>query len=163
MNSQKLKRNQFICVSLSYSTLFICRTLYRIVISIILVSNYEVNLIIYKYLTLWHKHPELDYVFRREIEICFLPENRAFVTHFFIDEHVNCNEFVLFVCFFLFYSNEDIVNILISMIGVNSNLFITKEQVKKFFFDYNIDRDKYPDLDKYLEESKPSLPEYIDI
>lgn len=126
-----------------------------------IVSNYEVNKIIHTYLTLWYKHPELDYVHRREIEICFLPEHRAIVSRFFIDEHVNCDEFVIFVCFFLFYSNEDILNVLISMIGVNSFLFITKDQVNDFFLIYGIDKSLYKDLDHTLSLSKSTLPKYI--
>lgn len=47
------------------------------------------------------------------------------------------------------------------MIGVNSNLFISEEQVKLFFETYSLDENNFIDLNYDLNLSKPSLPEYI--
>lgn len=47
------------------------------------------------------------------------------------------------------------------MIGVNSFLFITKDQVNDFFLIYGIDKSLYKDLDHTLSLSKSTLPKYI--
>lgn len=83
------------------------------------------------------------------------------MSNFFLQDRVDCNDFVLFVCFFLFYPIEDILNILISMIRINSKLFITQEQVNQFFETFNLDIYKYDELRYVLDLSKPTLPEYI--
>lgn len=73
----------------------------------------------------------------------------------------SCDDFVLFVCFFLFYHNEYIISILLIIAGVNSNLMITKEKVNQFLDCFNIDKYLLKDLDEYLEIYKITLPEYI--
>lgn len=97
-----------------------------------------------------------NYIDRSDVENHFKLRNRKFVQFFFVDKNVSCNEYILFVCFFLFYRNEDILSLLISISGANSNLFITKEQINKFFEIYEIDEKYFQDLPIYLEESVSS-------
>lgn len=97
------------------------------------------------------------------IESLFKPRNSNFVSKFFTDIEVSCDDFVLFVCFFLFYHNEYIISILLIIAGVNSNLMITKEKVNQFLDCFNIDKYLLKDLDEYLEIYKITLPEYIHI
>lgn len=97
-----------------------------------------------------------NFVDRLDIEKHFNLRNRKFIQLFFLDKNVSCNEYVLFVCFFLFYRNEDILSLLISISGTNSNLFITKEQINKFFEIYEINERYFQDLPIYLEESVSS-------
>lgn len=80
---------------------------------------------------------------KSDLELYFEPENSGFIKYFFIENTVSCNDFVLFVCFFLFHSNDEILSILLSMIGVTSNILITKEQINKFTKVYNFDNSIY--------------------
>lgn len=129
-----------------------------------LVNYYEVNKIIDAYTSLKkiYSHKR-EYVNRMVIESLFKPRNSNFVSKFFTDIEVSCDDFVLFVCFFLFYHNEYIISILLIIAGVNSNLMITKEKVNQFLDCFNIDKYLLKDLDEYLEIYKITLPEYIHI
>lgn len=126
-----------------------------------LVSNYEVNTIIKSYLNIWLKHPKINYIYKSELEACFKPKNRGFVNHFFLSDEINCNDYILFVCFFLFYHKVNIINVLIAMSGVNSNLLITREKINNFLFMYDLNLKDYKDLEYFLSVSVDEISEYI--
>lgn len=126
-----------------------------------LVSNYEVNTIIKSYLNIWLKHPKINYIYKSELEACFKPKNRGFVNHFFLSDEINCNDYILFVCFFLFYHKVDIISVLIAMSGVNSNLLITREKINNFLFMYDLNLKDYKDLEYFLSVSVDEISEYI--
>lgn len=126
-----------------------------------LVSNYEVNTIIKSYLNIWLKHPKINYIYKSELEACFKPKNRGFVNHFFLSDEINCNDYILFVCFFLFYHKVDIISVLIAMSGVNSNLLITREKINNFLFMYDLNLKDYKDLEYFLSVSIDEISEYI--
>lgn len=128
---------------------------------LLIVNNYEVNTIISAYLTLWSRNPEKNSILKVDMESYFQPENRGFIRYFFPENTISCNDFVLFVCFFLFYSTDDILSVLLAMCGVTSNLLITKEQINRFLYYYGYDSVNFSDLFVTLENSSSSFPEYI--
>lgn len=108
-------------------------------------------------MNLWSLDPQYEYVDRKIIESCFELENRGFISRYFRNKQVTCDDYVIFVCFFLFYSNKDILTILLAMIGLKSNLFISKEQVDLFVSTYSLYMNGINDMD-YLYAI---LSEYI--
>lgn len=110
---------------------------------------------------MWSIHQERDYVLKNDLLEHFKKESKGFVNHFFQNNHIECNDYILFVCFFLFYSIPDIVSVLIAMCGVNSNIIITKEKIDVFFhyFDLNISEDK--SLLKVMDNTRRAYTEYI--
>lgn len=123
-------------------------------------NNNEINCIIKLYLNIWSKNRDVNYVNISDIALLFRTKSQGYINHFFVDEKVSCNEFILFVCFYLFYSNEEILTILVAMSGVSSKLYISKEQVDQFFVNYTLEKSKFKELDYILETSKPSLLGY---
>lgn len=119
------------------------------------------NIIVRSYLSFWFKNKNINFVNRISLELNFKLQTRKIITLFFIDEKISVDDYILFVCFFTFFSYEDIVSLMVSMIGISSKLFITKEQLNLFFVKYGLDRNEFGDLNKVLYLTKPSLPEYI--
>lgn len=64
----------------------------------------------------------------------------------------------MFILFFLFYGISQITTVLLAMNGVNSNLFISKEQIVNFFQVYGLDINQFDIIDYYeLNGVKNSL------
>lgn len=107
---------------------------------------------------MWSKDSDKNGISKVEMESYFDPENRGFIRHFFTDTSISCNDFVLFVCFFLFYNADDILTVLLAMCGITSNLMITKEQVNRFLINFGFNCNRFEELFLRLESS---FPEYI--
>lgn len=77
------------------------------------------------------------------------------------------NSFFLFICTFCFFSTVQIVPLLLSMCGVYSNLFITKDQVIQFFKIYPYDKSCYKEFieclhpNKYIKRDRYNLKDFI--
>lgn len=80
---------------------------------------------------------------------------------------VDHNSFFLFICTFCFFSTVQIVPLLLSMCGVYSNLFITKDQVITFFKIYPYDKSCYKEFieclhpTKYIKRDRYNLKDFI--
>lgn len=74
---------------------------------------------------MWSNHPDLSYLPKQEILLHFSPRFRDIV-HYFFRQQVSCNDYVLFVCLFLFFDIPQLITILLTMARVYSNIFITE-------------------------------------
>lgn len=117
-----------------------------------LVNNNEINVIIGSYLSLWKEHTENNYVLKSTILKLFKKECENYISYFFVDDKVSCNDYVLFICFFLFYNTVDIVTVLVSICGATSNLLITKDKMDLFFKLFSIEKNYYDVIIELMNE-----------
>lgn len=106
--------------------------LYCIFIILFIVSYYDINHIIETFVRFWITDTNITYVHLTKIMVFFKPDYCGFLELFFKNDRVEFDDFFLFICAFLFFDNDMIISLLLSMIGIHSNIFITALQIDEF-------------------------------
>lgn len=110
---------------------------------IILVNNYEVDLILQSYLKLWMKDPgkpgipcmEFLQSFKQTFEglIRMFFEDSIFIVVYYIQiEMIDYNSYFVFVCVYTFFGKNRILQLLISQAKIYSNKLVTYAQITYF-------------------------------
>lgn len=129
MQNFKANKSAELIFPITQNTYFMAQTLFCIIILVLLlfyiVNNYEINIIESEYFKMWSNHPDLSFLPKPEILLHFPPRFRDILDYFF-HQQVSCNDYVLFVCLFLFFDIPQLLTILLTVCKVYSNLFITE-------------------------------------
>lgn len=87
-------------------------------------------------------------------------EYHDFVQLFFQTDSVSYEDYFLFLCFFIFFENSHIIQLLISMCKIYSNICVTYDQVQDFMKHFFLKEEDYDDLEDVLEKCRMDLPDY---
>lgn len=119
------------------------------------------NDILAVYLGLWSCNPELDHVPLDRLISHFPDEYSGLLKSFFSNPRILCSDYIVFVCFFVFYDVPQIVPVFLTMSHILSNVFVSQEQLYSFFTKFGLNKDDYNDLSPLLKESTYEVEEYI--
>lgn len=100
---------------------------------LLIVSYHDVNMIALFYLKLWCCDKKKNYVIKNEFKLCMLKEHEELIdsyfptsTYIYCLEIISWDDFFQFICIFTFFDFSDILPLLSSLSGNNSNLHISE-------------------------------------
>lgn len=141
MLKTKTKKSQLLLI-VPPCNLVMCETL--------LLNNYEIRIYQEKYLKMWHEDESVNTVSIVSLLTMFSSKYHGIITHFFQNGPVIYRMFFNFVSMITFFTPSHILTLLLSMIKVYSNVFITVDQINSFISDYSLNKNVYEDVMKYL-------------
>lgn len=105
-------------------------------------NNYEVNQIFRHYITLWEEDQSLNGIHLLSFSSKFSSKYHEIIKAFFKDKDIGYCDYFVFICVFLFFDYDKILQILLAISNIHSNLFITPEQLERFVIliekDFNV-------------------------
>lgn len=122
-------------------------------------NNYEINIILGKYLELWSRDTDIPYVRVTLIVSALKLYNCGIVDKFFPEGCVFANQFFQFICTVSFLNFHQMNLLILSECKIHSNYLITHDQIMDYMDTF--DRDHQCDLAVFFHDYLIDIPEYF--